>query len=776
VHHFVLLQGNIIISMEMARKTTGTGSSGDDEETMNVETVTDGAVINSTSGQDSTANLNISALREDSPENVMDKKFIVVPATTGPLSPLSRDLRRRKRRRLFRLLKNSDTLPSFLKAIDAPIRDLGQCHPNQAPPAVDDDDFLLEPPVVVIDVDEYLGFKMKRDVMEDGEQPDTATSGMTVLLPPPVVSSSTTAIVNPADEGWYEGHVNLALPEDLIYLSEIQQWTRQQLEYFSASVEDVHTNQAGRRTPTVRGKVGIRCIHCARAVESQRQTRQAQQQKGTKSSSNRKIPFPTGAVSYPINFAGLYSISIQKPQIHFEKCPYLPAGSRLGALLEKARGDDLERKRMKEGITALMYWTISCYRLGMVETDNGIRFGRDLSLEPLLFETTKAKVEQEHPELVRGQLQTFATNASQYPDRVHSAHVPVAPLVPIEFPKDAMEVLQHAIDEEDDPTERLALREDRHMVSAFMFLTLKQAAICHANATDISGRGKKTRMMRLGLTGFCCRHCKQQYPPDANTAVINAAPGVLQASCRSFSSSSDNLAAAISNSFVLHLLKCPYTPRPIQVALQTLKRYHSRQMQQLPFGSQSRLFSDLWTKMRAMDKKYDPSTLPPQKSVVDSSPPEKEVTEVLIPDGNQSHPSSKELQLPRRGRRPTKSESSPVPERGPNFPVPDDPETLQVLREAEHDWDPSVNDYLILPEDRNLISDNVFLCMRQLKVAIPTDSDFRGNRRDTSLGRRVGLCCIHCAQLPGSHFILPSGRTFPSAPDNMASIFNVSTF
>jgi hypothetical protein len=752
--------------MEMTTKSVVTGNRGNEES---MDTVNDGATKVFSSNQDNEAGL-ISAFREISPDDDRDKKVMVVPAT-GPRTPISQDLRRRKRRRLFRLLKNPETLPSFLKAIDAPMRDLFGCNPNQGSPAVDDNDFLLEPPRVVIDVDVYLGLKMKREEIEDAEQPLPALSGLAVL-PPPIVSSSSAVIINPADEGWYEGHVSVALPEDSMYLSDIQQWTRQQLEYFSASEEDVYTNQAGRRTPTVRGKVGIRCIHCARAVETQRTAREVQRQKGTKSSSITRIPFPTGAVSYPINFAGIYSISIQKPLLHFEKCPYLPPGSRLGDLLEKSRGDDTERKRMKEGMTALLYWTISCHRLGLVETDNGIRFGRDLSLEPLPFESTKVKVEQENPELVRGHQQTSTRYALQTPERVQSSSVPVAPSMPIEFPKDAMEVLQHAIDEEDAPTERIALREDRHMVSAFMFLTLKQATIIHANATDISGRGKKTKMMRIGLTGFCCRHCKQQYPPHVNTAAIHATPGVLQASCRSFSSSSDNLAAAISNSFVLHLVKCPYTPRAIQVALQTLKRYHSRQMQQLPFGSQSRLFSELWTRIRAMDKKFDPPTVPTTRSFVDSRPGTED-TEEWVPVGKESPPPTKKLQSSRRARRPAVSESTPVPERGPNFPVTDDLETLQVLREAEANWDPSVNDFLILPEDRNLVSDNVFLCMRQLKVAIPTNSDFRGNRRDSTLGRRAGLCCIHCAKLPGSHFILPSGRTFPSAPDNMASIFNV---
>jgi hypothetical protein len=687
---------------------------------------------------------------EDPPIMRMMMAAAAAPVSTSSVAPLSQDVRRRKRRRLFRLLKNPDMLPSFLRAIDAPQLVDSKEDATTTLPAVDDNDFLLEPPVVVIDVDEYLGLKKKRE--EEEGHPDAAMSGM-VMSPPPVVSSSgdaaatSTALNDPADEGWYEGRLSMALPEDATYLSDIQQWTRQNLEYFSATAEDIQVNQAGRRTPTVRGKVGIRCVHCARAIEAQRQ--EAARQNRTV-----KISFPAGAVSYPLNFSSIHSISIQKPQLHFEKCPHMPRDSRLEALL---RGEDTDRKRLKEGMTAQLYWAISCHRLGLVETSNGIRFGRDLSLDPLPFESTRANVEQENPQLVRGSQPQIMSPTTTAPTEMLDLS---------ELPQDVAIVLQQAIDEEDNPNEVLALREDQYKLSSYMFVALKQASICHAIMGDMATRGKKTKLMRLGLTGFCCRHCKQRYPSELHAAQAND----LQSSCRSFSSSSDTLAAAVSNSFILHLLKCPYTPQTIKQALQTLKRYHPRQMQQLPYGSQSQVFSVLWTRMRAMDKDFDPSEVAQQEALFISDTANRDDGE-FVPDRVHS---AKKAPGARRGRRSSVDDDGPVPERPPNFPVADDPETIQVLKDVEDSWDPEVNDNLILPEDRYLISDYVFLCMRQLRIALPTASDFRGHRRRNVINHMAGMCCIHCANLPGSQFIMPSGRTFPSAPDNMASAFNVS--
>jgi len=72
------------------------------------------------------------------------------------------------------------------------------------------------------------------------------------------------------------------------------------------------------------------------------------------------------------------------------------------------------------------------------------------------------------------------------------------------------------------------------------------------------------------------------------------------------------------------------------------------------------------------------------------------------------------------------------------------------------------------------VSDYVFLTMRQLKIAMPSPSDFKGNRRNNVISRMPGMCCIHCTNDPAFH--APSGRSFPSAPDNMASALNSSFY
>ena len=114
-------------------------------------------------------------------------------------------------------------------------------------------------------------------------------------------------------------------------------------------------------------------------------------------------------------------------------------------------------------------------------------------------------------------------------------------------------------------------------------------------------------------------------------------------------------------------------------------------------------------------------------------------------------------------------------ERGDGFPVSNEPETVAVLRSFIDNWDPKTNDCLIVPEDKNLVSDYVFLTMRQLKVALPTSSDAVRIRRGVPVNPNFpGICCIHCADQPNP--VIPSGRSFPSAPDNFASALNTSLY
>lgn len=230
--------------------------------------------------------------------------LITVPAAMNDddvemISPhqAERELRRKRRRRLYRLLKQP--MPSFLAVLQsAPSEDMGE--------DIDEDED-IPPPMVVIDVDAYLGFQAKI------AHPD-AVSSRSPLAPRPVLSAVVSS--NPADEGWYEGRRIMAMPEDSTFLSDVHVWVRQHLEFFSATDQDVQNSSSVRRSKTVRGKVGLRCIHCARKVLSQLAT-------------GKKISWPAGSVTYPLNFAALYSGVSQKPQQHFESCPNLPPDSQL---------------------------------------------------------------------------------------------------------------------------------------------------------------------------------------------------------------------------------------------------------------------------------------------------------------------------------------------------------------------------------------------------------------------------------------------------------------
>jgi hypothetical protein len=237
---------------------------------------------------------------------------------------------------------------------------------------------------------------------------------------------------------------------------------------------------------------------------------------------------------------------------------------------------------------------------------------------------------------------------------------------------------------------------------------------------------------------------------------------VFQNSCRSFSSSRDNLTSAMTNSFVLHMAKCVYMPQKIKHAIRSLKRVHSKQMQQLPYGSQSRIFLKIWEQIRAADKPIEAGVDRGVTSNGSQVLNKKEEDEEYLPDTiDSSLGKNEQIGSPKRAS----SSNSPS-----SFSALGDEEFRKVLKDAEESWEPSQNDNLILPEDRKLISDFVFLCMRQLKVALPTVADFRLKR----IKRMAGLCCIHCSGTQTTSPTVSSSRSFPSVPDNIASILSVS--
>lgn len=619
---------------------------------------------------------------------------------------------KRKRRRRLKLLLHPSVTPSFI-AIISP----------------DYEDHL--PKRFKVNFNEHLGLTNKAP---------TPTFRMGGLKPTPMAVPSFPVAPLPNDEGYFEGIVNVTLPDDSQYLNELHMMIRQQLEIFSATDEDVRTTQAGRRTPTVRGKVGVRCSHCAKVV--------------LKDDPEKRF-WPPGSVSYPINVEGLYSVCTQKPALHYETCPHMPddVKGQLYRMSYDAAGVSIRRQNLNNtghsSISAGNYYLISAKRIGLINVPGGIRFGRDLGLDPLSVEAVRAEVEGKSGRKTNGQFRATPTEST-------------APLLLAD--KISEQVLAEAIAEKDSG-KIIGRSDDSKLVTNFVFLCVRQMAYCHAMPADFETRGKKTALMRLGFTGFCCRHCDEVNNPETSTTIADY-------SCRSFTSAADNLSSAITNSFYLHLQKCYLVPMEIRKALAAYKRIHSRQISRLPHGSQRRLFHAIWARLRAVDMTEEEML----ERVKNAPPPRApEPAPVAIVPAEQPSFAAPES-IPSNANVPD-SVASLAAGSAAGFsgciPKSDNEETVRLLQAAENDTDYTANGNMIQPGDRPLVTDYVFFMFRNMQIAIPNATDFTRGRRTTILNTRLaGFCCKHCYGKDGS----ASGRSFPSQPDNMASSLNTSLY
>ena len=99
---------------------------------------------------------------------------------------------------------------------------------------------------------------------------------------------------------------------------------------------------------------------------------------------NAKAP---QAVSYPSQITGIYNSVQQMFRLHMEACPFIP-------LEVKAKMDSLKDSSSSRG-GRKQYWVDSAKRLGLVDTDYGIHFGRDPSIPPPPMEDSYMQLEEE---------------------------------------------------------------------------------------------------------------------------------------------------------------------------------------------------------------------------------------------------------------------------------------------------------------------------------------------------------------------------------------------
>ena len=667
-------------------------------------------------------------------------------------------------RRLKRYCRKYHYRPSFMKLLRTDFN-------------VSDDDDDDDDPSVPLPTLEQLPKRLKLDVNTAWIPLDRGTTTAHVVLslvdappPPPPThyhhdTTTTTSATHPPiapdnedtttllpshhhDEGWYEGVAPWQLlPEDMEYLTPVQQYVRRATQLFSA----LPTTRGGT-VQVERGRVGLRCRHCTAAAAA--------------TSPDRGRALPASACYYPNSILHLSSTYLSKFQAHFlNTCPYISDAAKMEllTLLEEnpnsnnnnntSKGNINPNELSVPSLSHTMYNVISARRIGLVDvTDRGMRFRRDLQSQPLPFSNVRYQVEHEMGTMV-GDGGGETTPTTTVDGRMTADAAAEAVLAQVVTELDDGDNCNNNSGNNEIEHQRLCRVDDKAMLSDYIFLAMTQVSFCRATSTDLTARYKKSKWLQIGYTGFCCRWCHD--PRNTNEPVESSS------SARFFPSAADHLTTAIGSSLVGHLQKCRSVPARFHHALATYKRLHGRHMAQLPYGSQRRMYQIFWSRLRAADKMESETmeTLP-----LLSGPAVSKSDEIV--DEEEQTPAD-EL--------PMEEMTNALDDEANDSRVIDThTDTKSILQEAEDNWDQNTNDGLILPTDRHLVSDYVFLMMRQMKKARMDDTDVVRLRKHTK-ANQLGLACIHCFNRE-TQSQASSGRAFPSAPDNFHATLNTSLY
>ena len=157
---------------------------------------------------------------------------------------------------------------------------------------------------------------------------------------------NTTSEVEEAPD--YQSSITMPLshPNDKNKISELQCFLRGQIEFFTATAEDVNTYSRGRNKNVEVGQVGIRCAHCGKLPVKARSK---------------------GSSYFPFTLDGIYQVAQNMNKYHF--CAGCPAISKTC----KSQLNNALSGRSSDGC-GKDYWSISAENMGLIETNAGLRF------------------------------------------------------------------------------------------------------------------------------------------------------------------------------------------------------------------------------------------------------------------------------------------------------------------------------------------------------------------------------------------------------------------
>jgi len=182
--------------------------------------------------------------------------------------------------------------------------------------------------------------------------------------PPPVLE-----LAPPAGSRAVRGRaVLLSSPSDGQHLNALHCFVRRRIEVFEADEGDVSQPSPGRKTRISVGQVGVRCVYCSGLPPKHRVKRSA---------------------CYPPSIHGIYHAVSNIKFDHFPNCAGMPPGVRDAYLalrssagrkpvagISSSSSLSSSSSKAKTGANSTaQYYYESAMRLGLVDTEKGIRFG-----------------------------------------------------------------------------------------------------------------------------------------------------------------------------------------------------------------------------------------------------------------------------------------------------------------------------------------------------------------------------------------------------------------
>ncbi|KAG7346166.1 hypothetical protein IV203_005234 [Nitzschia inconspicua] len=333
----------------------------------------------------------------------------------------------------------------------------------------------------------------------------------------------------------------LALPEDRISLSETLCIVRENIEVFTASVEDVEAPAPGRKHAVTVGQVGLRCIHCRHTTRSSERVKRA--------------------VCYPSSIKRIYRTVIDMKLDHFLHCKFVPQSL-------KDTLNALKANNTRSTGTTMQYFIRAATQLGMVDAPSGVRLA-DTAVAPMSA-----------PFSPPSQAQSMGMPKLLTPPSVEKTTVAIKSPIESQISADKSDTSPGGndfrihrnssmssegttgnsviMDDLTMPKETfeghisLALPEDKMSLSPLRCFLRQQVCAFTATEQDIAVRTPTTFSVSIGQVGIGCIHCMHQ----------PAKMRLNRAACFPFSIA--RIYQAVADIQRFHLSECKDVPKDVK--------------------------------------------------------------------------------------------------------------------------------------------------------------------------------------------------------------------